>query len=250
MKKAMIISAAIPLITLVSCNISVNGFNVDTSFDFEKTNSETLEISGENITGLDVDVSVGKLKISYGDSEKVRIAGSYTCRGINEKKTDAALEKVKIQYNTSGQTLNITMAGEDFNSKFVNLSTDLDITLPKSFADFSVSSDVGDIEIVGLSGGFDISADVGQINCRDISLTGDSKISADVGDIDVTLVETAECELEISADVGDIDLDTQGLDFTVTDKSEDYVSKKKDVLIADKCKAELSADVGDVKINK
>lgn len=268
MKKILAFGALLPAAVLTSCSININGIGTDADFKFTDKNSENVRIETDGIDKIDVKVDVGQCKVSYGESETADITGNYTVHGLNEKKVSAALENIKLTHEIKGDTLYVKVQTPNGSKNFINYTTDLEIILPTNFSDFKISSDVGDIELDGLSGNFDISADVGEIDldslsgnfditadvgdidADNITLTGDSKIEADVGNIDVSLTETAECELEIIADVGDIDVDTNGLDYTEIDKSEDYTGEKVKLVINDKCSAELKADVGNIKIKK
>lgn len=250
MKKFLVFGALLPVAVLTSCSININGIGEDLNFNFTDNNSENVQIETDGINKIDVNVDVGECTVSYGESKTANIKGNYTVRGSNEKKVSAALENIKLTHEIKGDTLYVKVQTPNGSNNFINYTTDLEILLPTSFSDFTISSDVGKIELDGLSGSFDISADVGDIDADNITLTGDSKIDADVGNIDVSLADVAKCELEIIADVGNIDLDTNGLDYTETDKSKDYVGKEVEAVINDKCSAKLKADVGSVKIRK
>lgn len=249
MKKFLAFGAILPMAVLTSCSININGIGADLNFNYTDNNSESVQIETDGISKIDVNVDVGECAIKYGESKTADIKGKYTVHGSNEKKVSAALENIKLTYEVKGDTLYVKVQTPG-SKKFLNYTTDLEILLPTSFSDFTISSDVGNIELDGLSGSFDISADVGDIDADNITLTGDSKIEADVGSIDVSLADVAKCELKVMADVGDIDLDTNGLDYTETDKSKDYIGKEVEAVINDKCSAKLKADVGNVKIKK
>lgn len=264
--KKIIASSVICALALSSCSFSINGEKLD--FDTKESKSETVSIKPEKAVKLDIDIKVGQIDIRYGDTKNVEVIGSYTSKGASADKVSAALENVRLESKIKGDTLSISVTEPDFDTRFVNLTTDLDITLPSEFSDFTIDSDVGDINLDKLKGSFDITADVGDINleslvgsfsiiadvgdieCDDLSITDDSSIKANVGDIDISLESVSECEFEITADVGDIDIDTQGLDFTEKEQSEDFVGKKKEIVIENKCTVKLSADVGNVKAAK
>ncbi|MBR6581471.1 MAG: DUF4097 family beta strand repeat protein [Ruminococcus sp.] len=264
--KKIIASSVICALALSSCSFSINGEKLD--FDTKESKSETVSIKPEKAVKLDIDIKVGQIDIRYGDTKNVEVIGSYTSKGASADKVSAALENVRLESKIKGDTLYITMSERDFDTRFVNVTTDLDITLPSEFSDYTIKTDVGDINLENLKGSFDITADVGNVSleslvgdfsisanvgnieCENISVKDDSKITADVGDIDVSVESVAECELEITADVGDIDVDTLGLDFTEKEQSEDFVGKKKEIVIENKCTVKLSADVGNVKAAK
>lgn len=270
MKKFILASTVLAAMALSSCSIKVNGNDIVMNGDwkFKQTKSETLNIEPEKATKLDVNIDVGKISIEYGDTKNVDVDVKFTSKGVNEDKVSAAIENAKIITEVKNKTVYIKSVEKDFDTRFVNLTADLEITLPSEFSDFNIESDVGDVHLNKLKGSFDITADVGDINleslvgsfsiiadvgdieCDDLSITDDSSIKANVGDIDISLESVSECEFEITADVGDIDIDTQGLDFTEKDKSEDFVGKKKEIVIDDKCTVTLKADVGDCKTKK
>ncbi len=269
MKKFILASTVLAAMALSSCSVSINGKEVvNGDFDYKKTRTETLNIAPEKASKLDIDLEVGKIEIVYGDTKNVDIEIKYTSNGISEEKVSAALESAKVTAEVKDKTLYIKSSEKDFDNRFVNLTTDLEVTLPSEFSDFNIESDVGDINLDKLKGSFDISADVGNIkldslvgdfivkadvgniDCDNLTINGDSEITADVGNIDVSLESVFECEVEISANVGDADIDTQGLDFTEKTESKDYVGKKKEVVIDDKCTVTLKADVGTVKVTK
>lgn len=249
MKKLFL--AAIPLIAFASCSVNINGFNIEKDADFNLSDSrtETVQIETDNIEKLNVDIDVGQCSVKFGESDNAEIVGTYKCSGVDKNKVSEALKDIKLKYEIRNDTLYISF--NDYkNFALISRITDLEITLPKSFCDFDISTDVGDIKLNELSGSFDIYADVGTVTAKNIALNGDSRIKSDVGDIDVSIADAAECKFEISADVGDVDFDTQGIDYTEKDVSKDTVSEKYELIIGQKCQAELSADVGDITIRK
>lgn len=110
MKKFLMLCAAIPLTALSSCSISINGVNADMSFDFKEQYLETVEISPEKASEIEIDINVGQCSIKYGNSEGVEIVGSYTCTGISEKKVSEALENVRLYHKMNDDTLYITLS--------------------------------------------------------------------------------------------------------------------------------------------
>ncbi len=266
MKKFIIASSLMAMVCLSSCTVSVNGNEV--KFNAKKEGTERVNIEPEKATKLDVNVEVGKINIEYGKTKTVDVECSYVVRGTNDKKVSSAIENLKFDSKVKGDTVYLSVDNDDFDTRFVNVTTDLDIVIPSEFSDFTIESDVGDVKLNDLIGTFDIqadvgnvfldnikgdfeiSADVGNVNCSDISITDDSEIVADVGNVDVLLKKVAKCNLKITADVGDIDLDTNGLSYEEKETSKDYVGKKSEVIIDNKCTAKLSASVGSVKMKK
>lgn len=269
MKKFILASTVLAAMALSSCSVSINGKEVvNGDFDYKKTRTETLNIDPENASKLDIELEVGKIEIVYGDTKNVDIEIKYTGNGISEEKVSAALKNAEITAKVKDKTVYIKSSEKDFDNRFVNLTADLNITLPSEFSDFVIESDVGDVRLDRLKGSFDISADVGNvkldslvgafkinadvgnIDCDNLTIKDDSEITTNVGNIDVSVESVSECNVEISANVGDADVDTQGLAFTEKAQSKDYVGKKKEVLIDDKCTVTLKADVGTVKVTK
>lgn len=270
MKKFILASTVLAAMALSSCSISVNGneVSVNDNWDFKETKSEVMNIDPEKATKLDIDIEVGKIEIEYGDTKNVDIDIKYTSNGISEEKVSAALESAKITAEVKDKTVYIKSSEKDFDTRFVNVTADLDITLPSEFSDFTIVSNVGDIDLDKLNGSFDITAnvgnieldslvgdfkvkaDVGNIDCDNLTIKDDSEIEANVGNIDVSVESVSECKVDISANVGDADIDTQGLNFTEKEQSKDLVGKRKEIVIDDKCTVTLSADVGNVKAEK
>lgn len=270
MKKFILASTVLAAMALSSCSVKVNGNDIQVNGDwkFKQTKSETLNIEPEKATKLDININVGKVSVEYGDTKNVDVDVKFTSNGVNEDKVSAAIENAKIITEVKNKTVYIKSAEKDFDTRFVNLTADLEITLPSEFSDFNIESDVGDIHLNKLKGSFDVTADVGNvkldslvgdfkvdadvgnIDCNNLTINGNSEINADVGNIDISLESVDECDLQLVADVGDIDVDTQGLDFEEKSESKDYVGKKQVVVIDDKCNVTLKADVGSVKVNK
>lgn len=266
MKKIIIASALISMFALSSCSVSVNGNEVDLKVKKEKT--ETASLNPEKAVNLDIDVKVGKINIEYGKTKNVDMNCTYKIRGINDDKVNSVLESIKLESKVKGDTVYISVDNDDFDTRFVNVTADLDIAIPDDFTGFNLESDVGDVKLNGLTGSFDIqanvgnvfldnvngdfdiTANVGNIECKNISVLGDSRITANIGNIDASIDKVEKCDLEIIADVGDIDLDTQGSGYVEKEKSEDFVGKKSEILIDDKCTVKLSANVGRVKVKK
>lgn len=249
MKKLLI--AVLPVITLVSCSFSINGLDIGMNerMDMTETKNENIKLEANDAEKINIDMEVGQCSVSYGETENVEINVRYECRGIKEKKILAAIENVKLTHEIKNEILYIRFDGLP-RTDYVSCITDLDIYLPKSFRDFEISNDVGDIDLNDLSGSFDISTDVGDIKAEKITLTDYSKLETDVGNVDISLVETAECEFEVSVDVGNIDIDTNDMEYAENEISKDYVAEEYEVVIGGNCKAELSTNVGNISIRK
>lgn len=282
MKKLLTLCSVIGILSLSSCSVNIHDLNenvTNVTSDFIKKSNETQTIDMKGIEKIWIDIAVGDCNITVGESDKAVINTSCEYKAISEEKAKKAMDSTKLRCEIQGDILRIDFIDSETgkkirdikNNSFVNIITDIEVSLPDNVKSFDISADVGDIKADGFSGAFDISSDIGNITAKDLTITDNSSFSADVGNIDCTVDSISAKELDLSADVGDINLslgavekseidissdvgnitlDTQGKSYEETSSKKDYVEQKKKIIIDGKCTADMQADAGNIKISK
>ena len=255
MRKILLAALTLPVLALSSC--AVNDYVTIQNKD------ASLEIDPEKAVKLSAEADIGDIKVSYGDIEKVQAVITYKLSALktSDEEEDDPFDHIECKAEVDEDTLSISFidptTGKAFsewrntNHSIVDFATDLDIVLPETFTDFKLSTDVGEIKTDSLSGTFDITADVGNIDMKETSVYGDSKFTSDVGNVKVHIRDVSECSCEIDTNVGDAQLYVKDLEFESNgDDGNDKVGGKADVTVNGKGKFKLRSDVGNAKVFK
>ncbi|MDE5764237.1 MAG: DUF4097 domain-containing protein [Ruminococcus sp.] len=277
MKKFSVLCSVLGLLSLSSCGLNIYGLNNNLIFDCIQKNSETQTVDVKNIEKINIDIIVGDCNVTVSDSDKAVISANCEYRAIGEEKARKAMDNTELHCEIKDHTLYVDFIDSEThekiadtkNSNFVNIITDVEISLPDSLNCFDVSTDVGDIDLSGLSGSFCVSNNVGDITAENLTITGKSDFSADVGDVrceipelsatelefnnnvgdvDLSLGTVGESKINIKAGVGDIKLDTNGKSYEEKYSEKDTVKQEKKITVDGKCNIGMKTDVGDIKI--
>ena len=278
MKKFLVLCSVLGLLSLSSCNLNIYGLNNNLIFDCIQKNSETQTVDVKNIEKINIDIIVGDCNVTVSDSDKAIINANCEYRAISEEKARKAMDNTELHCEIKDHTLYVDFIDSEThekiidtkNSNFVNIITDIEISLPDSLNCFDVSTDVGDIDLSGLSGSFCVSNNVGDITAENLTITGKSDFSADVGDVRCEIPELSATELEFNNNVGDVDLslgtaekseiniktgvgdiklDTNGKSYEEKYSEKDTVKQEKKITVDGKCNIGMKTDVGDIKIS-
>lgn len=252
MKKIFALAAAAVMLSLTSCGIE-NPVVISNS-------SEDIELAKVKVTELKTDIAAGGIDVSYGENENAEIHVDYKIQGITQKKVSAVSEHISCSAEIEDDVLVVSIVdsetGKSFwewknsNAKAVEVEANVKIVLPQSFNKFNINADVGNVGLDGLSGGFDVKCDVGNLDMKDVSILEDSDLSVDVGNCSVSLAGVDECETKVSVDVGDIDIDTGDFTYEENEGDDKPVGGKKEIVVGGKCTMKLECDVGSIDIDQ
>ncbi|MHB1293481.1 MAG: DUF4097 family beta strand repeat-containing protein [Anaerolineae bacterium] len=156
---------------------------------------------------LNVDNEVGKVRIEGGSGEEIAVRAVVHGYGRTTEAAQAAAEDVTVSITQNGDgavrvECDIPAALQQGQSPTV----DLTITVPRE-TNVLVRNNVGNLEVRHVSGSFDVTTDVGEIDTADITLTGDSKFRANVGEMRIGLPADVAVNLDASTGVGEIESD-------------------------------------------
>lgn len=218
--------------------------NVDNSYQHKKLREEVTDITDTaEISKILVRTDVGNVKVKLGETENIQVETQLEI-SYNDKLSDENAESlldestpdIDVKDNVlSFKSLTSTDISPALTDKTVidwldmmtesnnyNISCNVTITVPASITDFEIETDVGNVVVDGVSGKYNVSTDVGNIDVLNIAVLADSTLSADVGNIAISLSDnTVAAKLDIDSDVGDISFDFGKLKYETTYKNND-----------------------------
>ena len=195
------------------------------------TVSNTVEINGK-IEELDIDVSIGDIKIVYGDKASVSYEYPEKLEPVVywENEVLSVTEKANGRYD-----------GNVFNDKYA-----VTITIPQNsdLQNVSLSADMGNIEFddIAISGNFDVDADMGNVELTGISCE-DFHADVDMGNIELKKINCKS--IYVSADMGNIqvDGDFESIEGTCSMGNLEVVTPNENAVI------DVSTDMGNCTVN-
>ena len=191
----------------VIANSGLNFYMLTKDLDNTKY-SETFEIDPTKVSKIEIESDFGNIELHETDGEKIIVEGNSSSVYVLEAELD-------------GNTLEIERESK-IKSIFFGRGTNLDtvIYLPKDYisnieieADYgNVTSDAalngtfrfhcdyGNIELDSISGGFDLSANLGNVEIKNAQITSNSTIETDMGNIEIS--KTNPVKIITDADFG------------------------------------------------
>lgn len=138
---------------------------------------------------------------------------------------------------------------------FSDFSIDYIIDLPEEMNDLQLTTEVGDLDLSGLNGRFDIKNSVGEIRITDTRVTGSSSVASETGSITLSLSSLGGEGLEAKTSVGSIvALLPDSLSSTVTARTEvgtiSGISKGTSELNGGGTPLKLTTEVGSIKVEQ
>lgn len=238
-KSFLLITAAIISAVLCACSININGSKIGLN-RVEDRSEKTADSSG--LRGISISSAVGSVKLSTWDKDQIYIKVVKINNGIsNKSELLDELKNAEVIYNVNNGMYVVKTYLPKFKDN--GISVDFDISVPKSFSEFAVDSEVGDVSLSGLNGTIDVVNNVGKIEAngcsgninlkaatgdiavKGCSLNGDSNITGstgrvlfngsigktgtyrfttNIGEMDITLPPDAAFNLDESTDVGSL----------------------------------------------
>ncbi|MBU5674050.1 hypothetical protein [Paenibacillus brevis] len=185
--------------------------------DSEKIVLETSSPVGE-FRGMIIDHQVGNIEIAASADDQIRV--SARIYNLNNKAVSKNQEKVfeqaAVSIQAEGTQARIRVHAKDDERKdlwdwakskykYNEFGVDYTIELPADISSYKVSNNVGNIELTGLSGVFELKNEVGNVDLVSAGIAGASKISVSTGsvELDVQSLEN-KGKLAVNVALGDI----------------------------------------------
>lgn len=227
---------------------------------------ESFNIAAGHLNTLNIESSVGDINIKTHESTEAIISLNIIAKSSSKENAQKLIDEFGFSVDENSNSIDINTTFED--DKLLdksNIQTELTISLPKNINNFTISLNVGDIDIINNEGNFEINNNVGNINIENAA--GSYDLNTDVGDI--TLVNSIasgtsnfNCttgDLEISfSDISNSDnikatSNVGEIEFTVPDDSS-YEAKITEFMKDERTEAngskqtkiELKTDVGSI----
>lgn len=169
--------------------------------------SETFTVSNAGALALTITSGVGDVQLTGADGSDVTIAYTKTAYARTEEDARAELPDVKVDIRQDGDTITIDTVQTAHTDENRSNMVELTITLPAELAGLTIEQNVGAIQLTGLSAGrLDLTANVGDITARRVTVRESAALTTDVGSIDAALALNAEAggDYRFSTNVGDI----------------------------------------------
>ena len=119
------------------------------------------------------------------------------------------LNDVQINYNQSGDTVNVTVHRTGTFNFFNATSVDFTITVP-STTDLQITTNAGSITVNGISGKMSLTSNAGTIGATQSSLTGSSIFKTNAGSINFTGTIGTTGTYDFETNAGSIDMTLSG----------------------------------------
>jgi DUF4097 and DUF4098 domain-containing protein YvlB len=208
---------------------------------------QTFDVSAP--MALEVDVNVGDVVIRAGADDEVRIYGVKRAWGANRQRAEEYLDDFDVQFR---QTAGKVEVKAEMPSRLRRVgrtpSVELEIAVPRD-ARLDVVTNVGEVEVIGVQGAFDIVSNVGDVTLRDVRFEGNSRVRSDVGNIELRLPADVAFTFSAKTNVGNV-----RVDFDVqNERSDDKVvgeSVEGEIGTSPKVRVELRTKTGDIAIRK
>lgn len=221
-------------------------------FDLRVEATERIEKTFEVGTPatLVVDVNVGDVVIRAGDGDKVRIYAVKHAWGGDRQQAEEYLGdfKVQIRQRTTGEVEIEAQAPRKLPPVRRAPMVDLEITVPRE-AKLDVVVNVGQLEVTGVRGTFDLRASVGDVSLRDVRFEADSQIVNGVGSIELRLPEDSVFAFSAESNVGSVSVgfpirNEHSEDRLVGESIEGEIGRSPTVYV------ELRTNTGDIRIRR
>jgi hypothetical protein len=283
MKKiaVLLISASLILASGCTSNFKVNEDAVkDVSDKITKTiinsvgeekveKTETLTFDGTGLNKIKIDSSVGNITIKSHNSQEVIVNLTIAAKSGSKQKAEELLEEYTYTQEKTQYSIDINTSTDNFDFVDGNhIETSMEVFLPSNIENTEIALNVGDIDIDGINGSFDIHSNVGKVSIQNgegfcnlktdvgnivlsnFTLTKSSEFSVNTGDIELNPANISNADtITAETQVGTIDMkvpDDSGYQATI----EEFMKDKRTVSEGDgRTEINLKTNVGDIEFN-
>lgn len=256
----LIIAIVAIVLVLVCCCLTVVGLAVGGILPLTRSEVFTARVEATEsiekafdvgtLASLAVNVNVGDVIIEASDDNEVRILALKHAWGRDLEQAEDYLNdfEVRIRETATGKIEIETEIPSRLRRIGRTPSVDLEITVPRD-AELDIIVNVGEVEVTGVEGTFDIRSNVGDVYLQDVRFEGDSQIKSDVGNIELHLPGDIAFAFSAQTNVGDI-----RVDFDVQNERSDekVVGGKVEGEIGPSpiVSVELETNTGDIQIRR
>ncbi len=167
----------------------------------QRTEHTSVPIAG--VAGLNVETDVGSITVTGADVTDCNITAEITVKAQTKEKAQKLAEEVKIELESSSDTLTIKMV-KPAELKKQSLVVDFKIIAPR-YMKLDCSTGVGNVTVSEIEGRIEASVNVGSIVCH--MVVAELDLSSNVGSVKVKYADTAPaaCNANITTNVGSIE---------------------------------------------
>jgi DUF4097 and DUF4098 domain-containing protein YvlB len=123
--------------------------------------------SAAKVGRIVVDNSRGNTRIVGADAQEIKIGGRTSIRALSQSDADDANKKLELKITTEGDQLVIRTAQRAGTPSDSTVSTDLELTVPRSIG-IQASGRRGDFDVLNIDGGVDITSANAGVRLQDI----------------------------------------------------------------------------------
>lgn len=231
-------------------NGGVNILGSDYEYDVNATGAS------QGVSRLVLDNVHGNISLKGEEGNgDVKVSGRKTIRAFSRTDADRANQQSNIRVDRQGDLL-IVHAEDPSGSRMLSVTTDLDITVPKSL-DIETRGRTGDFTADGIGGAVDVVSGRGDIRLTNIgkdvkieaSRTGLVRASGVKGNLDVTSHSGNDVQIDNIQGQVTINGEYSGnLEFGQIAKSFHFQSRQSDFRV-EKLPGTITMDLSDLKIN-
>nr|WP_300092734.1 hypothetical protein [Sedimentibacter sp.] len=231
--------------------------------------TEAMTFDGTGLNKIKIDSSVGDITVKSHESQEIAVNIIITAKSGSKEKAEKLLESYTYTQEKTQYSVDIDTSTDGFDFADGNyIETSMEVYLPSNIENTEIALNVGDIDIDGINGSFDIHSNVGNINIQngegfcnleidvgDIVLSGfsaakSSEFSINTGDIELNLTDISNADkIAAETQVGTIDVtmpENSGYQATI----EEFMEDKKTLSEGDgKTEISLKTNVGDIEFN-
>lgn len=242
---------------------------IDTVGEEKTEKTETLTFNGAGLNKINIDSSVGDIIIKSHESQEAIVNITITAKAGSKQKAEELLEGYTYTQEKNQYSIDIDTSTDGIDFMDGNhIETSMEIFLPSNVENTEIKLNVGDIDIDGINGSFDIysnvgdikiqngegfcnlKTDVGDIIISNIAMTKSSEFSVNTGDIEINPADISNAdEVTAEAQVGSIQMNVpedSGYQATI----EEFMEDKRTLSEGDgKTEINLKTNVGDVEFN-
>ena len=168
---------------------------------YQRTENASVPVTNE--AELNVESEVGSITVTGSEVTDCNITAEITVKARTKEDARKLAEQVKMELESSGDTLTIKAVRPD-ELKKTSLDVDFKIIAPRHMK-LDCSTGVGTVMVSDIDGRIEASVNVGSIDCR--AVVAELNLSSNVGSVTVNYKETAPaaCNANIITNVGSIE---------------------------------------------
>ena len=255
----------------------------DYSFGYSEKLADKNEYSfntDSKITDLGIDINTGDINIKYSDDDKTKVTLGYTIYANDKKTCEDVKKHIKAVSETKDGRIDIDLVDSDsgddldkwlrINFPKCRVKYDIVVAVPLSIYGIYAKSDVGNISLDELKGGFSCYSNVGSINCMGLEFSEPSEISSKTGSIKITSSKytadtdissktgnitmdmpvkgSGKADISVSASTGNIKVNS-AKSYEVNDETKKSASHSMNIT-SENCNIDLSVKTGKITIDK